>query len=149
MKIKKNIKKIIVGSIIVIICIIFVYPLSFDQYVRYKDKMEIGISNPQVVNGKTKIDMKTYKYQKDSKEFQEIVKILDKYKYHCYVKTFLGMTATDGGDEGYVLISLGNDMIVVSGSGEVLINKRLYHLGFGDNKKAVAMMKEIKSVTNP
>lgn len=143
---KKSIKKIIVICIIVGICGIFFCPLSFQHFLRDKEQMEVGISNPTVVNGKTEIDMKTYTYKEDSKEFEEIANILNEYKYHCSTRTFLGMTATDGGTEGYVLISLKNDMIVLSGSGDVLINKRLYRIGYWQNEKIVQMMNEIKMV---
>jgi hypothetical protein len=131
----KKLKTVIVAAVIVVILGAFFWPFYMDHYIKYEKKIEVGVSKTVVSGGKKKMGLETYTYKEGTEEFQKIVKIVKKYPYHCYIKTFSGMTQMYGSTESYIILTDGTDRIVFSGSGEVLINNRLYRIGYVGNER--------------
>ena len=144
--------KIIIGIIVfilIILGIILLYPLPLDEIVSTDDGLSVIYMGNIGIDEKSNIEYKKYYYEAGSTEFEQIKQILSKYKYHRNMRSFRDISSFVGNDAGYLLrLYSGENSMVSSGTGEIMINNHVYNIGYWGNEKALSFMEEIHSVLN-
>ena len=110
--------------------------------VAYADKKEKVVSKD--ANGKKK--QQVYSYKKDDKKYTEIVNVLDQYSYHFTTKTLTNSSQMSDSSKPQMIILFGNKMLVISDSGEILLDNHVYRMGYSGGKDAKKMMKSINKI---
>ena len=95
-------------------------------------------------NGKKK--QQVYSFKKDDKKYTEIVNVLDQYSYHFTTKTLTNSSQMSTSSKPQMIMLFGNKMLVVSDSGEILLDKHVYLMGYSGGKDAKNMMKSINKI---
>lgn len=156
-----NKKKRIIGATIVIIililCVLFLWPRSFADVSRAVESIAVV-----VVEESFDHDNATYIYDKKDSEFKEIMKILNQYSYHLSLRTisnYLSDNVSLGGNKaGYWLnIYLYTEPdrqgecydILSGGTGDIIVNNGVYRIGYWGNDTALNMMDEVCQTVNP
>lgn len=93
----------------------------------------------------------TETYSADSAEFRQIMDILSRYTYHRSFRTLTGASGMDGNHAGYwlhVYLDHGSDRVdfTCGGTGEVLIDGLVWHVGYWGDRAELAMMAELAAV---
>ncbi|HJC49862.1 MAG TPA: hypothetical protein H9754_04665 [Candidatus Anaerostipes avistercoris] len=144
MKISKNLKKIIIALIIVGVCVVLFYPFTFERYIRNKQKVQIAVMDSMSQTSGDKGN--TVTYEAGTEEFQKIREILADYQYHHTIKSFINNPQLSGDPDEFIMLVMENDSLILTNGGEILINGRLYRIGYGDGARAQKMIDEIKAV---
>ena len=110
--------------------------------VAYADKKEKVVSKD--ANGKKK--QQVYSYKKDDKKYTEIVNVLDQYSYHFTTKTLTNSSQMSDSSKPQMIMLFGNKMLVISDSGEILLDNHVYRMGYSGGKDAKKMMKSINKI---
>ncbi|MDD4797197.1 MAG: hypothetical protein PHO66_05470 [Eubacteriales bacterium] len=88
-----------------------------------------------------------YRFAPDSPEAARIRQICAGYSFHRVPRTFFGDGALRGNDAGYWLhLWTGDHSISCGGTGEVLVDGRVYRIGYWGNGASLAMMREISAL---
>ena len=95
-------------------------------------------------NGKKK--QQVYSYKKDDKKYTEIVNVLDQYSYHFTTKTLTNSSQMSDSSKPQMIMLFGNKMLVISDSGEILLDNHVYRMGYSGGKDAKKMMKSINKI---
>src|SRR5690606_6220104 len=128
--------------------IIFYWPQSFTKvidenagaYLIHTERLFNERGTPILDSIKTEIYI-----EPGSDQFTDLKEILSKYSYHRSLKTYFGDPIINGRGNEKVMIDAYPDSISNIGSKEILIGSRVYHLGYWGNKKAQAMISDIKA----
>ena len=110
--------------------------------VAFADKKEKVVSKD--ANGKKK--QQVYSYKKDDKKYTEIVNVLDQYSYHFTTKTLTNSSQMSDSSKPQMIMLFGNKMLVISDSGEILLDNHVYRMGYSGGKDAKKMMKSINKI---
>ena len=110
--------------------------------VAYADKKEKVVSKD--ANGKKK--QQVYSYKKDDKKYTEIVNVLDQYSYHFTTKRLTNSSQMSDSSKPQMIMLFGNKMLVISDSGEILLDNHVYRMGYSGGKDAKKMMKSINKI---
>ena len=117
--------KILVAILIVaIIAIVMLSPYSFEKYTASSKMIQVTSTDTVTKDANGKKKQQVYSYKKDDKKYTEIVNVLDQYSYHLF----------------------GNKMLVISDSGEILLDNHVYRMGYSGGKDAKKMMKSINKI---
>lgn len=146
MKISKGFKRMIAIGIVLAVCLVLFWPFSFEKYIRGKSEVKIAVMDAIFQTNDVKKDESAAAYSADSEEYTKIREILADYSYHYTVKSFVNQPQISGDPNEFVMLILGEDTVILIDTGDVLINGRLYRIGYGDGEKAAKMMKEIKEI---
>ena len=95
-------------------------------------------------NGKKK--QQVYSFKKDDKKYTEIVNVLDQYSYHFTTKTLTNSSQMSSSSTPQMIMLFGNKMLVISDSGEILLDNHVYRMGYSGGKDAKNMMKSINKI---
>lgn len=95
-------------------------------------------------NGKKK--QQVYSYKKDDKKYTEIVNVLDQYSYHFTTKTLTNSSQMSDSSKPQMIMLFGNKMLVISDSGEILLDNHVYRMGYSGGKDAKKMTKSINKI---
>lgn len=144
MKISKNLKRIIIALIVVGVCVVLFYPFTFEKYIRNKQNVQIVVMDSMSQTSGDKGD--TVTYEAGTEEFQKIREILADYQYHHTIKSFVNNPQIGGDPDEFMMLIMDSDSLILTNGGEILINGRLYRIGYGDGSRAQKMMDEIKAV---
>jgi hypothetical protein len=148
---KKKIILSLAGLAVIIFGLIMLWPLSFsdvmvDDIEIYFIVTDLGVDE----NGRLENTTSNYIIKPDSDEFIQLRNILNKYSYHRSFRSFFNDTSMTGNDAGYWfhIYQIGTEVktIITGGTGEVIINDRVYRIGYWSNKKALSMMDEIHNL---
>ena len=134
--------------IVVTFLIIMSWPLSFLDVISDDVELQIAFSQPAI-----NVESYIYDIQPGTEKFIQIRHILSQYSYHRTLRTFLVWDTSINNDaigagytcNIYVLGRIGNYISSV-GTGEILVNGRIYRIGFWGNRKAIKMIDELRSV---
>ena len=153
---KKYFWRWIVGIIILCVILLFLWPRSLLNNID----SEIQSMSVVVVEGYGH-DTATYKYNIDDLSFDAIMDILNQYSCHTSLNTISKRlekrVELEGNLAGYWLnIYLYTEpdcygecyQIISGGTGEVIIDDGVYHMGYWGNKVALKFMNEICQVVN-
>ena len=133
--------KILVAVLIVaIIAIVMLSPYSFEKYTASSSTDTVT----KDANGKKK--QQVYSYKKDDKKYTEIVNVLDQYSYHFTTKTLTNSSQMSDSSKPQMIMLFGNKMLVISDSGEILLDNHVYRMGYSGGKDAKKMMKSINKI---
>src|SRR5690606_2246724 len=128
--------------------IIFYWPQSFTKvidenagvYVQYSENVYGEFGSVEIMHLKTDIII-----EPGTQPYEQFMDILRNYSYHRSLRTLFGGSSIKGGGNEFVHISHNGFVISNIGSKEILIGSRVYHLGYWGNKKAQAMISDIKA----
>ncbi len=67
--------------------------------------------------------------KKDDKKYTEIVNVLDQYSYHFTTKTLTNSSQMSDSSKPQMIMLFGNKMLVISDSGEILLDNHVYRMG--------------------
>ena len=87
-----------------------------------------------------------YTNKKDDKKYTEIVNVLDQYSYHFTTKTLTNSSQMSDSSKPQMIMLFGNKMLVISDSGEILLDNHVYRMGYSGGKDAKKMMKSINKI---
>ncbi len=146
MKISKNLKRLLIALVIIGVCLVLFYPFSFEKYIRNKQNVQIVVTDSISQTDMAKGSGQVTTYEAGSDEFQKIREILANYQYHHTIKTFVNNPQISGDPDEFMMLMLGEDSLILTNGGEILINGRLYRIGYGDGAKSQDMIDEIKAV---
>ncbi len=144
------IKKAIIGVIILIFLtsvIIFFYPLPFERNIQNDYDLNVVYIRVSLVNGEPQQNSTSYHYESGSKEIGRIKQILRKYSYHRGIRSWSKNNTMEGNDVGYwIQLYSGENNIIMGGTGEIIVNNHIYHIGYWGNSKAQTLMEELREV---
>ena len=128
--------------------IIFYWPQSFTKvidenagvYIIYTERLFNERGTPILDSIKTEIFI-----EPESEQFTELMEILGGYSYHRSLQTYFGDPIIKGGGNERIMIDAYPDSISNIGTKEIIIGSKVYHLGYWGNKKAQAMIRDIKA----
>ena len=151
---RKKIMLLLMGVTLIVFGLIMLWPLSFTNAITGDAEMRIIIWDLGIKESghfdTTSID---YIFQPDSDEYTKIWNILDKYSFHRSFRSFFKDTSISGRkgadynlqiyfvEEGKLSRSINT-----LGTGEIVVNDRVYRIGYWGNKKAIKLMDEVRSV---
>ena len=113
-------------------------------YIRNKQKVQIAVMDSMSQTSGDKGN--TVTYEAGTEEFQKIREILADYQYHHTIKSFINNPQLSGDPDEFIMLVMENDSLILTNGGEILINGRLYRIGYGDGARAQKMIDEIKAV---
>ena len=129
--------KILVAILIVaIIAIVMLSPYSFEKYTASSKMIQVTSTDTVTKDS----------YKKDDKKYTEIVNVLDQYSYHFTTKTLTNSSQMSDSSKPQMIMLFGNKMLVISDSGEILLDNHVYRMGYSGGKDAKKMMKSINKI---
>ena len=135
--------KILVAILIVaIIAIVMLSPYSFEKYTASSKMIQVTSTATVTKDANGKKKQQVYSYKKDDKKYTEIVNVLDQYSYHFTTKT----SQMSDSSKPQMIMLFGNKMLVISDSGEILLDNHVYRMGYSGGKDAKKMMKSINKI---
>lgn len=145
-----TLKKVIIGVIILIFFatgIIFLYPLSFENIILNDNDLNVVYIKVRVINDGPLQNATSYYYESGSEKIGQIQQILSKYTYHRGIRSWSKDTTLEGNDAGYwIQLYSGERNIICGGTGEIIVDGHIYHIGYWGNKKALKLMDEIREL---
>ena len=151
---KKKIIFSLLGLAVIIFGLIMLWPLSLIDAITDNAEMRIVVWDFETKeNGQFDTISTDYTFQPGSDEYIQILRILEKYSFHRSFRSFFNNTSMSGEnganynlqiffiDEGSLSKS-----IITGGTGEIVVNDRVYRIGYWGNKRALEMMNEIRCV---
>ena len=135
--------KILVAILIVaIIAIVMLSPYSFEKYTASSKMIQVTSTDTVTKDANGKKKQQVYSYKKDA----EIVNVLDQYSYHFTTKTLTNSSQMSDSSKPQMIMLFGNKMLVISDSGEILLDNHVYRMGYSGGKDAKKMMKSINKI---
>ena len=134
--------KILVAILIVaIIAIVMLSP-----YTASSKMIQVTSTDTVTKDANGKKKQQVYSYKKDDKKYTEIVNVLDQYSYHFTTKTLTNSSQMSDSSKPQMIMLFGNKMLVISDSGEILLDNHVYRMGYSGGKDAKKMMKSINKI---
>ena len=139
--------KILVAILIVaIIAIVMLSPYSFEKNTSSTKIIQVDSTHTVTKDANGKKKQQVYSYKKDDKKYTEIVNVLDQYSYHFTTKTLTNSSQMSDSSKPQMIMLFGNKMLVISDSGEILLDNHVYRMGYSGGKDAKKMMKSINKI---
>ena len=139
--------KILVAILIVaIIAIVMLSPYSFEKYTALSKMIQVTSTDTVTKDANGKKKQQVYSYKKDDKKYTEIVNVLDQYSYHFTTKTLTNSSQMSDSSKPQMIMLFGNKMLVISDSGEILLDNHVYRMGYSGGKDAKKIMKSINNI---
>ena len=139
--------KIVVAVLIVaVIAIVMLSPYSFEKYTASSKMIQVTSTDTVTKDANGKKKQQVYSFKKDDKKYTEIVNVLDQYSYHFTTKTLTNSSQMSTSSKPQMIMLFGNKMLVVSDSGEILLDNHVYRMGYSGGKDAKNMMKSINKI---
>ena len=150
----KKIVLSLLGLAVIIFSLIMLWPLSLTDAITDDAEMRIITVDLGVKeNGQFDTTTRDYVFQPNSEEYVQIRQILGKYPFHRSFRSFFNDTSISGRNGAdynlqIYFVEKGNlsKSISTFGTGEISVNSRVYRIGYWGNKKALAMVNEIRSI---
>lgn len=139
--------KIVIAILIIgILAAVMLVPYSFEKYTASSKMIQVTSSDTVIKDAKGKKKQQVYSFKKDDKKYKEIVNVLDKYSYHFTTKTITNSSQMSQSSKPQMIMLFGNKMLVISDSGEILLDNHVYRMGYSGGKDAENMMKSINKI---
>ena len=140
-------RKILEAIMIVAIrAIVKLTPYSFEKYTAPSKMIQVTSTDTVTKDANGKKKQQVYSYKKDDKKYTEIVNVLDQYSYHFTTKTLTNSSQMSDSSKPQMIMLFGNKMLVISDSGEILLDNHVYRMGYSGGKDAKKMMKSINKI---
>ena len=145
---KKKAILLMAALIAIIIILIMLWPLSFLNAIADDTELRIVFWQPAITS-----EPVAYEVQPGTEKHRQIRQVLGQYSYRRTWRTFFFWDSPLNNDAlgtGYTfnLYELGDagNYISSSGTGEIIVNGRIYRIGYWGNRKASKMTDELRSV---
>ena len=139
--------KILVAVLIVaVLAFVMLSPYSFEKYTASSKMIQVTSTDTVTKDANGKKKQQVYSYKKDDKKYTEIVNVLDQYSYHFTTKTLTNSSQMSDSSKPQMIMLFGNKMLVISDSGEILLDNHVYRMGYSGGKDAKKMMKSINKI---
>ena len=144
--------KIILGVLILAaLCIgfIFFWPLSFADSGSKDANTVILYTDLRTVNSVSKNIANSYTFPPGSVGSRQIQQILSKYSFHRSLRTIFSndISVDDGNDPGYwLMLYTPNRTIRCGRVSEIIVNDKIYRIGYWGDNDALSMTGEIINV---
>ena len=138
--------KILVAILIVAIIAIVMLSPYFEKYTASSKMIQVTSTDTVTKDANGKKKQQVYSYKKDDKKYTEIVNVLDQYSYHFTTKTLTNSSQMSDSSKPQMIMLFGNKMLVISDSGEILLDNHVYRMGYSGGKDAKKMMKSINKI---
>lgn len=134
-----------ITSLFVVSCLIcFLYPESFSKYLE-------NCTSITVIYIDNSIEHEPYitkVFEKDTEEFTERKEIICDFSFHRSLRTFSKDTSLRNNLAGYwlyIYLDAGEERTVLTcgGTGEILLDDRVYRMGYWGNETALNFMNQI------
>ena len=133
--------------IIVIIGIYAFYPQSLEDVVSSEERLYVLHHFHDVEDGDPILEYKEYEFQQGSEEAVKIREILGGYTYHRGLRILSWENDLGISGEGHFLQLLsGSNALSTGGTGEIMLNSRIYSMDYWGRKNNRALLKEILDV---
>ncbi|MBO1265487.1 hypothetical protein J3A84_10630 [Proteiniclasticum sp. SCR006] len=144
-------KNSILVSIAIIIIVIMggyaLYPHSLEDVVSSEERLYVLHHFHDVEDGEPILEFKEYEFEKGSEEAVKIREILGGYTYHRGLRILSWENDLGISGEGHFLQLLsGSNALSSGGTGEILLNSRIYSVDYWGRKNNRALLKEILDV---
>ena len=144
---RKNSILVIAIIIIVIIGVYSLYPQSLEDVVSSEERLYVLHHFHDVEDGEPIVEFKEYEFEKGSEEAEKIREILGGYTYHRGLRVLSWDNDLGISREGnFIQILSGSNTISSGGTGEILMNSRIYSIDYWGRKKNRALLEEILDV---
>lgn len=103
-------------------------------------------------------DVVTYEFDAEDPMFSEILQVLNRYSYHLCLRSFLDTGHISDNKAGYwFMLDFYSEPdkqgelreITMGGTGEVLVDAGIYHVGYWGNSKQLDMMEAFYALLMP
>ena len=139
-------KRWMIGALLLVLlglCAFFLWPLPFSGIAP--DCASISVLRTEAA-GPEAVQAETVSHNTEA--FAQIQRIFDRYSYHRSLRTFFSDASITGNQAGYWLrlyldTAEGRTTISCGGTGELLIDGRVYRMGYLGNDSALSMMREL------
>ena len=144
--------KVIFGVLILaVLCIGFIlfWPLSFTDSGSNEDHIQVIYTDLRTENGVSKNTATSYSFIPGSIGYTQMQQILSKYSFHRSFGTFFhsNVSVDDGNVPGYwIQIYLAKKTIMCGRASDIVVNGKIYRIGYWGNGVALTMMDEIQNV---
>jgi len=147
LKRKNSILLSIAVVIIVIIGVYALYPQSLEDVVSPFERLYVLHHFHDVDDGEPIVEFKEYEFEKGSEKALKIREILGGYTYHRGLRVLSWDNDLGISREGnFIQILSGSNTFSSGGTGEILMNSRIYSIDYWGRKKNRALLKEILDV---
>lgn len=152
----KRILSSILGIILLIICVYFLFPIKFTPLLTGADTISISSSESTVdADGKIATDSAAYSFSRDEDSYARILTLLEQYSYHNNFHSLISYDSVALGSSDTIEILVGDRYVILSASGEVLVEKNfydadssshIYSVGYFSKGKMEQLMSEIRTI---
>ncbi len=142
---KINISVILIIFLITIgiCCAIIISPISFNSISMEKATSSIVYIKNTILNGEA--FQYTTAYDLNEEETNKVIKILNKYSYHICIETLTHRNSIE--DYGYIyILALDNNIIMITDVSKIIINDRVYRVGYFGRTKIEEMISELMGI---
>jgi len=134
-----------IGLFFIALGLFFLWPLSFSGALNNDVELRIVITDISLVNGSPDHTISNYAIQPSSDSFESIWKVLNSFSFHRSIRTLFRDASINGNSSGYWLyLYSGEKMIISGGTGDIIVNGKVYRVGYWGNKSDMEMMDEIR-----
>lgn len=144
-------KRLLILVPVLLLALILLWPHSFPDLTAGEkitiQRIDLTLSPGE--DGRTHPDMDTHTSTSSALSTRTLVQtVLDRYYFRfCPLQTLLANGALEGNEAGYWLHIYGNDSYLsTGGTGYVMVDNKVYHVGLFGNSQNLALMKMLSSV---
>jgi len=139
----------IVISFLTLLISIFIFrPISISNFFSPTGQIQISITKLGLENnGSPKIEQSQKEYDVNSQEYQQILDVLEKYKIHWSFSSITNETTVENVKYKF-LFSNENRVIQICDNSKIIINNKVYKIGYFNSKIYNDLCDELKSITN-
>lgn len=142
----RTMKIVVAILIIAILAVVMLAPYSFEKYTGSSKLIQVTSTETVTKDANGKKKQQVYSFKKDDKKYKEIVNVLDQYSYHFTTKTITNSSQMSSSSKPQMIMLFGKKMLVISDSGEILLDNHVYRIGYSGGKDAKNMMKSINKI---
>ena len=104
----------------------FLFPMKLGEYLDKADMIYISIHQPILEDGQADIQLQKYELEKNTAEYAEFLNLIQKKSYRRVWSSVIQSTLENG--DVYILVNTENADIIISDTGEILIDGHKYVL---------------------
>ena len=142
----RTMKIVVAVLIIAVFAFVMLSPYSFEKYTASSKLIQITSTDTVTKDAKGKKKQQVYSFKPGDKKYTEITNVLDQYSYHFTTKTLTNSSQMSESSKPQMIMLFGKKMLVISDSGEILLDDHVYRMGYSGGKDAKKMMKSINKI---
>ena len=142
----RTMKIVVVVLIVAVLAFVMLSPYSFEKYTASSKLIQVTSTDTVTKDANGKKKQQVYSFKQGDKKYTEIVDVLDQYSYHYTTKTLTNSSQMGESSKPQMIMLFGKKMLVISDSGEILLDDHVYRMGYSGGKDAKNMMKSINKI---